>query len=169
MVKKAKKKNQNFFQVYGINGVSNVIQAKKNNIIRIDIMVGGMAEKNTTRIDKWLCAVRIYKTRSIATEACAGGKVKIDGNTVKASRIVRIGEIIQVRKRVIKYDYKVLKISEKRMGANLVRDFMEDLTPDEELEKLKNYKRLSYQTREKGKGRPTKKERRIMDKLQGKY
>ena len=128
-----------------------------------------MAEKNTTRIDKWLWAVRIYKTRSIATQACAGGKVKIDGNTVKASRMVRKGDIIQVRKRVIKYDYKVLKIAEKRMGAKLVRDFMEDLTPDEELEKLKTSKSLPHQTREKGQGRPTKKERRIMDKLQGKY
>jgi len=128
-----------------------------------------MAEKNTTRIDKWLWAVRIYKTRSIATQACAGGTVKIDGNTVKASRMVRKGDIIQVRKRVIKYDYKVLKIAEKRMGAKLVQDFMEDLTPDEELEKLKTSKSLPHQTREKGQGRPTKKERRIMDKLQGKY
>ena len=90
-----------------------------------------MAEKNTTRIDKWLWAVRIYKTRSIATEACAGGKVKIDGNTVKASRMVRKGDIIQVRKRVIKYEYKVLKIAEKRMGAKLVPDFLEDITPEE--------------------------------------
>ena len=128
-----------------------------------------MAEKNTTRIDKWLWAVRIYKTRSIATQACAGGTVKIDGNTVKASRMVRKGDIIQVRKRVIKYEYKVLKIAAKRMGAKLVRDFMEDLTPDEELAKLKTSKSLPHQTREKGQGRPTKKERRIMDKLQGKY
>ena len=128
-----------------------------------------MAEKNTTRIDKWLWAVRIYKTRSIATQACAGGTVKIDGNTVKASRMVRKGDIIQVRKRVIKYEYKVLKIAAKRMGAKLVRDFMKDLTPDEELAKLKTSKSLPHQTREKGQGRPTKKERRIMDKLQGKY
>ena len=69
-----------------------------------------MAEKNTTRIDKWLWTVRIYKTRSIATEACAGGKVKIDGNKIKASRMVRKGDLIQVRKGVIKYYYKVLKI-----------------------------------------------------------
>ena len=128
-----------------------------------------MAEKNTTRIDKWLWAVRIYKTRSIATQTCARGKVKIDGNTVKGSRVVRKGDIIQVRKRVIKYDYKVLKIAEKRMGAKLVRDFMEDLTLGEELAKLKTSKSLPHQTREKGQGRPTKKERRIMDKLQGKY
>ena len=128
-----------------------------------------MAEKNTTRIDKWLWAVRIYKTRSIATEACAGGKVKIDGNTVKASRMVRKGDIIQVRKRVIKYEYKVLKIAEKRMGAKLVPDFLEDITPEEELDKLESTPKQPIQTREKGQGRPTKKERRVMDKVREKY
>ena len=128
-----------------------------------------MAEKNTTRIDKWLWAVRIYKTRSIATQACAGGKVKIDGNTVKASRMVRKGDIIQVRKRVIKYEYKVLKIAEKRMGAKLVPDFLEDITPEEELDKLESAHKQPLQTREKGQGRPTKKERRVMDKVREKY
>ena len=128
-----------------------------------------MAEKNTTRIDKWLWVVRIYKTRSIATKACAGGKVKIEGNTVKASRMVRKGDIIQVRKRVIKYEYKVLKIAEKRMGAKLVPDFLEDITPEEELDKLESAHKQPLHTREKGQGRPTKKERRVMDKLQGKY
>ena len=128
-----------------------------------------MAEKNTTRIDKWLWAVRIYKTRSIAAEACAGGKVKIDGNTIKASRLVRIGDIIQVRKRVIKYEYKVLKIAEKRMGAKLVPDFLEDITPEEELDKLESAHKQPLQTREKGQGRPTKKERRVMDKVREKY
>ena len=128
-----------------------------------------MAEKNTTRIDKWLWVVRIYKTRSIATEACAGGKVKIEGNTVKASRMVRKGDIIQVRKRVIKYEYKVLKIAEKRMGAKLVADYLKDITPKEELIKLESTHKQPIHTRERGKGRPTKKERRVMDKLQGKY
>ena len=128
-----------------------------------------MAEKNTTRIDKWLWAVRIYKTRSISTEACTGGKVKIDGNTVKASRMVRKGDIIQVRKRVIKYEYKVLKIAEKRMGAKLVPDFLEDITPEEELDKLESAHKQPLQTREKGQGRPTKKERRVMDKVRDKY
>ena len=128
-----------------------------------------MAEKNTTRIDKWLWAVRIYKTRSIATQACAGGTVKIDGNTVKASRMVRKGDIIQVRKRVIKYEYKVLKIAEKRMGAKLVPDFLEDITPEEELDKLESAHQHPLQTREKGQGRPTKKERRVMDKVRDKY
>ena len=128
-----------------------------------------MAEKNTTRIDKWLWAVRIYKTRSIATQTCARGKVKIDGNTVKASRMVRKGDIIQVRKRVIKYEYKVLKIAEKRMGAKLVPDFLEDITPEEELDKLESAHKQPLQTREKGQGRPTKKERRVMDKVRDKY
>ena len=128
-----------------------------------------MAEKNTTRIDKWLWVVRIYKTRSIATKACAGGKVKIEGNTVKASRMVRKGDIIQVRKRVIKYEYKVLKIAEKRMGAKLVPNFLEDITPEEELDKLESAHKQPLQTREKGQGRPTKKERRVMDKVRDKY
>ena len=128
-----------------------------------------MAEKNTTRIDKWLWVMRIYKTRSIATKACAGGKVKIDGNTVKASRMVRKGDIIQVRKRVIKYEYKVLKIAEKRMGAKLVPDFLEDITPEEELDKLESAHKQPLQTREKGQGRPTKKERRVMDKVRERY
>ena len=128
-----------------------------------------MAEKNTTRIDKWLWIVRIYKTRSIATEACAGGKVKIDGNTVKASRMVRKGDIVQVRKRVIKYEYKVLKIAEKRMGAKLVPDFLEDITPEEELAKLKSTQKQPIPNREKGQGRPTKRERRNMDKFREKF
>ena len=128
-----------------------------------------MVEKNTTRIDKWLWAVRIYKTRTMATDACAGGKVKIDSNAVKASRRIRIGDQIQVRKGVIKYEYIVIKIAEKRMSAKIVPDYLNDITPEEELAKLKSSKVFSIQTREKGKGRPTKKERRTMDKIQGKY
>ena len=128
-----------------------------------------MAEKNTTRIDKWIWAVRIYKTRSMSTEACAGGKVKIAGITVKASRMVRKGDLIQVRKGVIKFEYKVLGIAEKRMGAKMVTDYMEDLTPKEELEKLKTTPTILTCNREKGKGRPTKKKRRNMDKLRSKY
>ena len=128
-----------------------------------------MLEKNTTRIDKWLFAVRIFKSRSLATEVCTGGKVKIYGNTVKASHLIRTGDIIQVRKGVIKYEFKVLKIAEKRMGAKMVTDYMEDLTPKEELEKLKTTHTILTYNREKGKGRPTKKKRRNMDKLRSKY
>ena len=128
-----------------------------------------MAEKHTTRIDKWLFAVRIYKTRVLATEACAGGKVKIDGTAVKASRNIQPNDIIQVQKGVVKYVYKVKKIAEKRMGAKLVVEFMQDVTPEEELAKLKSSQKQPIQTREKGQGRPTKKERRIMDKFREKY
>ena len=128
-----------------------------------------MAEKHNTRIDKWLWAVRIFKTRAQATEACAGGKVKIDGIAVKASRKIKPGETLLVRKGVIKYMYKVLKIAEKRMGAKHIIDFIEDLTPDDERAKLKSSHKQPLQTREKGQGRPTKKERRIMDEIREKY
>ena len=128
-----------------------------------------MAEKHNTRIDKWLWAVRIFKTRAQATEACAGGKVKIDGTAVKASRKIKLGETLLVRKGVIKYMYKVLKIAEKRMGAKLIIDFVEDLTSDDERAKLKSSHKQPLQTREKGQGRPTKKERRVMDELREKF
>ena len=128
-----------------------------------------MAEKHTTRIDKWLWAVRIFKTRSLASEACSGGKIKIDGTAVKGSRNIVQNDIVQVRKGVVKYLYKVLKIAEKRMGAKLVQDFLEDMTPEEELAKLQSAHKQPIQTREKGQGRPTKKERRLIDKVRDKY
>ena len=128
-----------------------------------------MAEKHTTRIDKWLWAVRIFKTRALASEACAGGKIKIDDTAVKASRNIVQNDIVQVRKGVVKYLYKVRKIAEKRMGAKLVPDFLEDMTPEEELAKLQSAHKQPIQTREKGQGRPTKKERRVMDKMRDKY
>ena len=124
-----------------------------------------MDKKNATRIDKWLWAVRIFKTRSLATEACAGGKIKINENTVKPSRMIRPGDIIQARKGIVKYEYKVLNIAKKRMGAKMVQDFLQDLTPDNELAKLETSNNITYHTRDKGKGRPTKKERRNMDKF----
>ena len=128
-----------------------------------------MAEKHNTRIDKWLCAVRIFKTRAMATEACSGGKVKINETAVKASRKIITGDLIQVRKGVVKHIYCVLKIAEKRMGAKLVPDFLEDITPEEEMAKLQSAQKQPIQTREKGQGRPTKRERRMMDKLKQKF
>ena len=128
-----------------------------------------MAEKHNTRIDKWLWAVRIFKTRALASEACTGGKVKIDGTAVKASRNIKKNDIVQVRKGIIKYVYKVRKIAEKRMGAKLISEFLEDTTPEEELAKLKSAKKQPIQTREKGQGRPTKRERRKIDQLREKF
>ena len=125
--------------------------------------------KHTTRIDKWLWAVRIFKTRVMATEACAGGKVKIDGETIKASRKIQPGDIVQVRKGMVKYLFKVRKIAGKRMSAKLVHNFLEDMTPNEELAKLKAAKQQPILAREKGKGRPTKRERRIMDEFRENY
>ena len=125
--------------------------------------------KHTTRIDKWLWAVRIFKTRAMATEACARGKVKIDGETIKASRKIQPDEIVQVRKGMVKYLFKARKLAENRMSAKLVHDFLEDMTPNEELAKLKAAKQQPILAREKGKGRPTKRERRIMDEFRENY
>tara|TARA_B100001029_G_C15050443_1_gene450301 strand:+ start:51 stop:434 length:384 start_codon:yes stop_codon:yes gene_type:complete len=123
-----------------------------------------MNEKHLTRIDKWLWAVRIFKTRSIASNACAKGKIKIDGIAVKASRNIKINDLIEVRKGIITYLFKVKKIADKRMNAKLASDFTENLTSQDELNKLISIPSNFYGYREKGKGRPTKKERRLIDK-----
>lgn len=115
------------------------------------------------RIDKWLWAVRIFKTRSQATEACKKGQVSIGDSPVKAARIVQEGEIVKVRKAPITKSFKVLALSGKRMGAKLVIDFMEDVTPAEELELLEMQKHMRWSERDKGTGRPTKKDRRELD------
>lgn len=115
------------------------------------------------RIDKWLWAVRLFKTRSMATEACKKGNVLINDLNVKASRLVQVGEIIQVKKAPITRSFKVLALSGKRMGAKLVADFVEDITPAEELELLEMQKNMRWSNRDRGTGRPTKKDRRELD------
>jgi ribosome-associated heat shock protein Hsp15 len=115
------------------------------------------------RIDKWLFAVRIFKTRSIATEEGAKGRIKVNGMEVKPSRDVKIGDIVEVRKNPVTYRYKVLQLAEKRMGAKLVPEHLEDQTPKEALELLETQKQMQWSNREKGSGRPTKKERRDID------
>jgi len=117
------------------------------------------------RIDKWLWAVRIYKTRSQATEACKKGQVFIDDLPVKASRDVHVGEIVKVRKPPVSRSFKVLDLTEKRMGAKLVHDFLKDVTPPEELELLEMQKHMRWSVRDKGTGRPTKKDRRDLDEF----
>ena len=118
------------------------------------------------RIDKYLWSVRIYKTRALATEACKKGRVMISEMSVKSSRSVRAGEIIQVKKAPVKYTYKVIDPIQKRVGAKLVGLYLEDLTPKEELDKL-SLQDDFFIKRERGTGRPTKKERRTLDKLSG--
>jgi ribosome-associated heat shock protein Hsp15 len=115
------------------------------------------------RIDKWLWAVRIFKTRTIASDACKLGRVMIDGNKVKPSRCVKVGDIIQVRKPPVTYSFKVLQLAENRMGAKLVPGFMENVTPPEQLEVLQLQCLNGFIDRAKGTGRPTKKDRRDLD------
>lgn len=116
-----------------------------------------------TRIDKWLWAVRVYKTRSLATEACKKGHVSLNDLPAKASREIRIGDVLKVRKTPITRSFKVLALTEKRMGAKLVPEFLKDITPAEELELLEVQKHMRWNTRDKGTGRPTKKDRRDLD------
>jgi len=115
------------------------------------------------RADKWLWAVRIYKTRSQATEACRKGHVSIGGIVIKPSREIRPGDVVKVRKPPVTRSFKVLEVAEKRMAAKDVFNFMEDITPPEELELLEMQKNMSWISRDRGTGRPTKKERRDLD------
>ena len=116
------------------------------------------------RVDKWLWAVRIYKTRNQATEACKKGKILIREQPVKPSRVLRVNDIVQVKRPPVIYSYKVTGLLAKRLSARLVKDYIEDVTPKQELEKLK-VRETFFISRDKGSGRPTKKERRTMDKL----
>lgn len=115
------------------------------------------------RIDKWLWAVRIYKTRSIAAEACKKGHISIGERTVKPAHTVKAGDIVKVKKSPIIYSFKVLKAAENRVGAKLVPELMENVTPQEQYEILEMSKISGFVDRMRGSGRPTKKERREID------
>jgi ribosome-associated heat shock protein Hsp15 len=117
------------------------------------------------RIDKWLWAVRIFKTRSQATIACKSGKVKVKESNVKPSHEVKTGEIISVNLSVLQKKIKVTGLLTSRVSAKFVENYMEDLTPHEELEKLKMKKEVGFEYRLRGIGRPTKKERREIEIL----
>ena len=122
-----------------------------------------MAEE--TRIDKYLWAIRVFKTRSDATDACKGGKVRVNGADIKPSKNVRTGDVISVRKGAVTYTYRVIAVIDKRQGAKLVPQYAENITPEEELAKLKAQVETFFLKRDRGSGRPTKKERRQMDSL----
>ena len=117
------------------------------------------------RIDKYLWAIRVFKTRSEATDACNGGKVKIGGVNAKPSKDVRPGDIINVRKGAVNFTYRVIDGLEKRVGAKVVPEYAENLTPQEELDKLRAPVETFFVTRDRGAGRPTKKERREIEEL----
>ena len=117
------------------------------------------------RIDKYLWAIRVFKTRTDATDACKGGKIRVNGLDIKPSRGVRVGDVIVARKGPVSYTYKVLKLVDKRQGAKLVPDYAENLTPQEDLDKLRAPVETFFLKRDRGAGRPTKKDRRQMEML----
>ncbi|NQU35146.1 MAG: RNA-binding S4 domain-containing protein [Bacteroidetes bacterium] len=120
---------------------------------------------DSIRIDKWLWAVRIYKTRSQAGEACKGGKVKIDGQNAKASREVKVGDVIEIQQKGILRKVQIFKAVKNRVAAKLVPELMKDLTSAKEYEKLEMLNQLNQEKRDRGIGRPTKKDRRTISKL----
>lgn len=120
---------------------------------------------DSVRIDKYLWAIRVYKTRSDATDACNGNKVKLGGVNAKPSKAVKVGDTIEVHKGPAVFSYKVLQLSENRMGAALVPDYAENLTPESELAKLHAPVETIVLKRDRGTGRPTKKDRRQLDEL----
>ena len=117
------------------------------------------------RIDKYLWSIRVYKTRSEATDACKGGKVKANGSDIKPSKVVKLGDMITARKGPVTYTYRVLDLIDKRQGPKLVPNFAENLTPEEEIAKLRTPVETFFLKRDRGAGRPTKKDRRQMDSL----
>lgn len=120
---------------------------------------------NDIRIDKWLWAVRAFKTRSLASDACRSGKVKIQDQVVKPSRNIKTGEIVAVSLPPITRTLRVVEPTGKRVSAKLVPGFMEDLTPESEYLKLKRMQQTDFEIRERGAGRPTKRERREIEYL----
>ena len=122
---------------------------------------------NEARIDKWLWAARIFKTRSIAADAIKNGRVSIQGMNVKPSRMVKVGEVISVRKPPVTYSFKILKTIEQRVGAKLNPEVYENVTPPDQYELLEMNRISGFVNRQRGTGRPTKKERRALDEFVG--
>jgi ribosome-associated heat shock protein Hsp15 len=122
-------------------------------------------EDHTIRIDKFLWSVRVYATRSIATEECKKGRVTIGGIAVKPARVVKAGEVILVRKNPVTYSYRIIELLGKRVGAKLVPSYVQDITPAEELQKLDVNNGGALFTRDRGAGRPTKKDRRDIGRV----
>jgi ribosome-associated heat shock protein Hsp15 len=125
--------------------------------------VPSSSDDSAARLDKWLWAVRLFRTRSLATAACRAGDVTIDERPVKPSRDVRLGETILVRQGVMRRTVVVLGVPPSRVGAALVPDFLEDRTPPEERQKVKDQAVQHLLARERGNGRPTKRDRRALE------
>ncbi len=122
-------------------------------------------EENIVRMDKWLWAARLYKTRSLAADAIKGGKVKVDGNPVKPSREVKEGDVIQVQIDQLHKVVQVKTVIKNRVSAKQVPEIYNDLTPKEEYERIEFMHAYKAEWRDRGAGRPTKKERRMIEKM----
>ena len=117
------------------------------------------------RIDKWMWATRIFKTRTIAADACKKNRVMIGGVNMKPSRMVKVGDVIQVRKPPITYSFEVLALTDRRMGAKLVPTYLKNVTTPDQYEILEMNKISGFVNRAKGLGRPTKKDRRELEQF----
>ncbi len=122
---------------------------------------------NEARIDKWLWAARIFKTRSVAADACKNGRITINGVNVKPAHMVKAGETVSVRKPPVTYSFKILQAIEQRVGAKLVPQIYENVTPADQYELLEMNRISGFVDRARGTGRPTKKERRSLDAFIG--
>lgn len=121
--------------------------------------------KTEARIDKWLWAVRVFKTRTLAADACKKGRITMGGSPIKPSRIIKPGDVIEVRKSPITYSFKVLQAIENRVGAKLVPEVMENVTPPAQYELLEMSRISGFIDRARGTGRPTKKDRRSLEEF----
>ena len=119
------------------------------------------------RIDKWMWATRIFKTRTVAADACKKNRIAIGGVSIKPSRMIKVGDIIEIRKPPITFSFRVLALTEHRMGAKLVPDYLENITSPEQYEVLEMNKISGFVNRARGLGRPTKKDRRELEHFTG--
>ncbi|MCH5214814.1 MAG: RNA-binding S4 domain-containing protein [Muribaculaceae bacterium] len=117
------------------------------------------------RVDKWLWAMRVFKTRSIATDACKKGRVTMGGVAVKPSKMIKVGDVVDVKKPPVTYSFKVLKLANNRLGARLVPEYLENITPASQYEILEMAKISGFVDRRKGLGRPTKRESRELSRF----
>lgn len=125
----------------------------------------GPASESRARIDKWLWAVRLFKTRALATDACKAGSVRVGELVVKPAREAHVGEIVTVRQGLVTRTLEVIGVPRSRVGAKLVPTYCKDLTPPEEYERLRDQRVQNVLAREKGSGRPTKKDRRQIERF----
>ncbi len=121
--------------------------------------------KSEVRIDKWLWAMRIFKTRTIATDACKKGRVSMGGSVLKPSRMIKVGDVVDVRKPPVTYSFRVKALTENRLGARLVPEYLENITPQSQYDLLEMTRISGFVDRQKGLGRPTKRDSREMSKF----